>query len=155
MSRPDDKESGPFMTYTLNAAATPIFIQRFAEDQIKPRLAGIPGIYRIDVRGATPMEWRLEYDSRQLASLGISVEDIQTAINQYYQKEFLGTGSVRTNDHDEWIRLALIPESQEQGFDASRITVANKDGKLIRLDQLLKVSRQEEAPPRAITASTV
>ena len=43
MSRPDDKESGPFMTYTLNAAATPIFIQRFAEDQIKPRLAGIPG----------------------------------------------------------------------------------------------------------------
>ena len=146
MSRPDDKESGPFMTYTLNAAATPIFIQRFAEDQIKPRLAGIPGIYRIDVRGATPMEWRLEYDSRQLVALGISVEDIQTAINQYYQKEFLGTGNVRTNDHEEWIRVALIPESQEQGFDASRITVANKDGKLIRLDQLLKVSRQEEAP---------
>ena len=26
------------MSYTLNASATPIFIQRFAEDQIKPRL---------------------------------------------------------------------------------------------------------------------
>ncbi len=35
MSRPDDKESRPFMSYTLNASATPIFIQRFAEDQIK------------------------------------------------------------------------------------------------------------------------
>ena len=40
MSRPDDKEVRPFMSYTLNAAATPIFIQRFAEDQIKPRLSG-------------------------------------------------------------------------------------------------------------------
>ena len=31
MSRPDDKESRPFMSYTLNASATPIFIQRFAD----------------------------------------------------------------------------------------------------------------------------
>lgn len=146
MSRPDDKESGPFMTYTLNAAATPIFIQRFAEDLIKPRLAGIPGIYRIDVRGATPMEWRLEYDSRQLTTLGITTNDIQSAINEYYKKEFLGTGNVNTSGQEEWIRLVLIPEAGQQEFDPSRITVINKEGKLVRLDQLLKVTRQEEAP---------
>lgn len=112
MSRPNDKEVRPFMSYTLNAAATPIFIQRFAEDQIKPRLSGIPGIYRIDVSGATPMEWRLEYDSRQLATLGISIPDIQKAISQYYQKEFLGTGNVETQlatsckegQSSQWIR---------------------------------------------------
>ena len=154
MSRPDDKEARPFMSYTLNAAATPIFIQRFAEDQIKPRLSGIPGIYRIDVSGATPMEWRLEYDSRQLARLGISIPDIQKAISQYYQKEFLGTGNVETQlatsreggQNSQWIRLALVPENETDGFNPSLITVLNKDGKLIRLDQLLKVTRQEEAP---------
>lgn len=154
MSRPDDKEARPFMSYTLNAAATPIFIQRFAEDQIKPRLSGIPGIYRIDVSGATPMEWRLEYDSRQLATLGISIPDIQKAISQYYQKEFLGTGNVETQlatsreggQNSQWIRLALVPENETDGFNPLLITVLNKDGKLIRLDQLLKVTRQEEAP---------
>ena len=154
MSRPNDKEVRPFMSYTLNAAATPIFIQRFAEDQIKPRLSGIPGIYRIDVSGATPMEWRLEYDSRQLATLGISIPDIQKAISQYYQKEFLGTGNVETQlatsckegQSSQWIRLALVPENETDGFNPSLITVLNKDGKLIRLDQLLKVTRQEEAP---------
>ena len=154
MSRPDDKEARPFMSYTLNAAATPIFIQRFAEDQIKPRLSGIPGIHRIDVSGATPMEWRLEYDSRQLATLGISIPDIQKAISQYYQKEFLGTGNVETQlatsreggQNSQWIRLALVPENETDGFNPSLITVLNKDGKLIRLDQLLKVTRQEEAP---------
>lgn len=147
MSRPDDKESRPFISYTLNAAATPIFIQRFAEEQIKPRLSGIPGIYRIDVSGATPMEWRLEYDSRQLTSLGITLNDIQQAIRQHYQKEFLGIAGIDRNEEaKEWIRLALIPESTENGFNPSLISVTSNDGKQIRLDQLLKVSRQEEAP---------
>lgn len=146
MSRPNNSESRPFMSYTLNAAATPIFIQRFAEDQIKPHLSGIPGIYRIDVSGATPMEWRLEYDSRELVTLGITTGDIQTAINQYYNKEFLGTGNVEVGVHEEWIRLALVSEAKQGAFDPTRIMVAGKDGKQIRLDQLLKVTRQEEAP---------
>lgn len=146
MQRPDNKTARPFMSYTLNAAATPIFIQRFAEEQIKPRLAGIPGIYRIDVTGATPMEWRLEYDSRQLSLLGISIYDIQSAISQYYRKEFLGTANVQKEDGEKWIRLALFPEGGEGAFDPTKISLTTKDGKLIRLDQLLKVTRQEEAP---------
>ncbi len=146
MSRPDDEEeSRPFMNYTLNAAATPIFIQRYAEDQIKPRLASIPGIYRIDVSGATPMEWRLEYDSRQLVLLGVSLADIQTAISQFYHKEFLGIAD-SGSEKGEWIRLALVPETEQNGFDPSLIEVTGNDGKQIRLDQLLKVTRQEEAP---------
>ncbi|MBR5298395.1 MAG: efflux RND transporter permease subunit, partial [Parabacteroides sp.] len=156
MSRPDNKEARPFMSYTINAAATPILIQRFAENQIKPRLSSIQGIYRIDVSGATPMEWQLEYDNNQLNALGIHISDIQNAISLYYQKEFLGTGNVemqllsqkRFNEKSktQWIRLALIPESSDESFNPSLITVSNKEGKLIRLDQLLKVSRQEEAP---------
>ncbi len=147
MSRPDENESRPFISYTLNAAATPIFIQRFAEEQIKPRLAGIPGIYRIDVSGATPMEWRLEYDSRQLSLLGISLGNIQEAISQYYRKEFLGIAFTEgSGTSQEWIRLALIPENVDNGFDPTRITLTTAEGKLIRLDQLLKVTRQEESP---------
>lgn len=147
MSRPDENDSRPFISYTLNAAATPIFIQRFAEEQIKPRLSGIPGIYRIDVSGATPMEWRLEYDSRQLAILGITIGNIQEAISRYYKKEFLGIAYTEgSKDTEEWIRLALIPEDITNGFDPTRITLTTPEGKLIRLDQLLKVTRQEEAP---------
>lgn len=240
MSRPDDKEARPFMIYTLNASASPIFIQRFAEEQIKPRLSGIPGVSRIDITGATPMEWQLEYDSQQLSRLGITVDDLRSAILQYEQKEFLGlanltmtggeysesmrgwgteseicggtgwgsgikpvtesgmgsptklvmatesaTGcrdvacNVSTGEslgeslgepfgkslgepspkqsasataiaspppHGEWVRMALVPEPGVKGLDPARITVKNKDGKLIRLDQLVRVTRQEEAP---------
>jgi len=143
MSRPDENESRPFISYTLNAAATPIFIQRFAEENIKPRLGSLAGIYRVDVSGATPMEWRLEYDSRQLVLLGITLSDIEYAISQYYQKEFLG---IALTEGEEWIRLALVPEQVDNSFDPTRITLSTPEGKLIRLDQILKVSRQEEAP---------
>lgn len=149
MSRPDDKEEDPFMTYTINAAATPIIIQRFAENQIKPRLSGIQGIYRIDISGATPMEWRLEYDSKQLAILGITLSEIQTAISQFYNKEFIGTADVDMVSESGgagWIRLVLVPEGKEGAFNPYLISVADKNGALIRLDQLLRVTRQEEAP---------
>ncbi|MDR1331325.1 MAG: efflux RND transporter permease subunit [Tannerella sp.] len=145
MNRPDDTDSRPFMSYTLNAASTPVFIQRFAENRIRPRLAGIPGVYRIDVSGATPMEWRLEYDSRQLAALGIQVGSIQEAISHYLNREFLGTGRIRESG-SEWIRLALIPDAQGEGFDPATVSVTDRNGKMIRLDQLLTVVRREEAP---------
>ena len=147
MSRPDDRASRPFLSYTLNAAATPIFIQRFAENQIKPRLSTISGIYRIQVSGATPMEWHLEYDNDQLTELGVSIADIQTAIAHYYQKEFLGIADIsHQTGARQWMRLALLPERETDGFEANRISIRTASGQLVRLDQLLKVTRQEEKP---------
>ena len=145
MSRPDDTQSRPFLSFTLNAAATPVFIQRYAENQIKPLLANISGIYRVDVSGATPMEWRLEYDSRQLAMLEITADDIRDAISGYYTREFLGVAGLH-GERDGWIRLALVPEAGDGGFDPSKISLATPKGLLLRLDQLLTVSRREEAP---------
>ena len=147
MSRPDEKAGRPFMSYTLNAATTPFLIQRYAEENIKTRLSQIPGISRIEVSGATPMEWRLAYDNQQLIKLGVTVDKIQQAIQQYYKKEFLGTGNLDiSSGGNEWIRLALIPKTTENVFDPSLITVVGAAGKLIRLDQLLTVLRTEERP---------
>lgn len=147
MRMPDADAARPFSTFTLNAPSTPILIQQYAEEYIKPRLAQIPGIYQIDLSGATPMEWRLEYDSDQLATLGISVSDLQAAIRSYYRKEFLGTCNQETvSGGEEWIRLVVIPEKEATQFDASDIWVTSTHGKLIQLDQLVKVSYVEEEP---------
>ncbi|MDR2533294.1 MAG: efflux RND transporter permease subunit [Tannerellaceae bacterium] len=143
MSRPDDREARPFMSFVLNAASTPILIQQFAERRIKPVLAGIPGIYRVDITGATPMEWGLEYDSRQLAMLGIGVEDIRAAIARHHRKEALGMAQ---DESGQWIRLALAPEASTDGFDPSGITVMTPGNGPVALSRLIKVSRREETP---------
>ena len=92
------------------------------------------------------MEWRLEYDSEQLRTLGISIFDIQRAIQLHYNKEFLGTHNMDTAGGKQWIRLVLIPDGVSGQFIPSDITVTASDGKIIRLDELVTVARMEEAP---------
>lgn len=147
MKVPDKGASRPFMSFTLNAPSAPILIQQYAEEHIKPRLAQLPGIYKIDLNGATPMEWRLEYDGEQLRQLGVSLSDINSAVQCHYRKEFLGTHNVdRADGGEQWIRLAMTPEGESDIFDPSAIVVTAADGKVLRLDELVEVVRMEEEP---------
>ncbi len=145
--RPDENASRPFMTFTVNSAATPIVIQKHTENTIKPRLNDIAGLYKIDVQGATPMEWQLTYDSDRLQALGITVNDIRQAVSMYYSTDFLGMAETQSgNDMPSWMRIMLVSGGDNNAFDAAAITVKNRDGKLIRLDQLVKVVHTEQAP---------
>ena len=145
--RSDDKANRPFITYTLNAPSTPILIQQYAEEKIKPVIGQIKGIYKVTLNGATPMEWRLEYDSEQLARLGITLGAVQAAIVRHYEKEFLGICSVeRGGDGEEWIRLVRISAGDEKEFEPATIQLESKDGTVLTLDKLIKVKHLEEEP---------
>lgn len=147
MKVPDENASRPFMSFTLNAPSAPILIQKYAEEHIKPQLARLSGIYKIELSGATPMEWRLEYDSEQLRMLGVTLSDIRGAVQRQYRKEFLGTHNVDTGDGSEqWIRLALVPEMGSDSFDPSAISVTSANGKVLRLSELVTTTRMEEEP---------
>lgn len=142
--RSDDRSARPFMTYTLNAPATPIVIQRYGEEKIKPVLAQIKGIYKVELSGATPMEWKLVYDNDRLSAAGISADDIGRAIAECYGKEFLGV--CQTDRDGEWIRVVRMSEGKEGGFDPSAVWVSGKDGAAVPLSKLVKVTHQEEEP---------
>lgn len=142
--RSDDRSTRPFMTYTLNAPATPILIQNYGENYIKPLLSAIKGIYKIELSGATPMEWRLTYDNSQLGYLGLSVGDLGQAIQEYYDNEFLGICQVDVGD--EWIRVVRTSSEGREGFRPADISLRTSEGKLISLDKLVKVTHTEEEP---------
>ena len=145
--RPDANAARPFMTFTLNSAATPFVIQQYAENNIKPQLSNIAGLYKIDVRGATPMEWQLEYDNDQMETLGITMNDLREAVSRYYSTDFLGMAQTKHDGGDRtWMRIMLVSDSEDKAFDATAISVKNRDGTLIRLDQLVKVTRTEQKP---------
>ena len=145
--RSDDKASRPFMTYTLNAPSNPILIQNYAEENIKPVLGQLAGIYKVELNGATPMEWQLEYDSEQLSRLGITLGDVQVAINRHYEKEFLGICSIEKGpDNKDWIRVVRTATSKETEFEPDVIQLKAGDGTVVTLDKLIKVKHVEEQP---------
>ncbi|MDR2683433.1 MAG: efflux RND transporter permease subunit, partial [Dysgonamonadaceae bacterium] len=133
LNRSDDNAGRPFLVFSVNAPAAPVVIQQFAENVVKPKLAQIEGLSRIDVSGAMPMEWQLEYDYKQLENLGLTVNDIESAIAGYLKREFLGS---------EETRIALVPGDTE--FHPERIGVKNIEGKIITLDQLVSTAHVEQ-----------
>ena len=147
VNRPDEESSRPFMTYTINSAATPIVIQRYAENVIKTALNNINGLYKIDVSGAQPMEWQLEYDLDKLQSIGITPNDIRQAISRHYSVDFLGMAETENpGTTPSWIRIMLMAETETNRFDPEAIFVTNGEGNLIRLDQLVTVKYKEREP---------
>ena len=147
VNRPDEESTRPFMTYTINSAATPIVIQRYTENVIKTALNNIGGLYKIDVSGAQPMEWQLEYDHDRLQSIGITPNDIRQAVSRHYTVDFLGMAETgRPGETSSWIRIMLKSEAEKNHFDPEAIFVTNGAGNLIRLDQLVKVKHTEKEP---------
>ena len=145
--RSDEGASRPFITYTLNAPSTPILIQRYAEEYIKPVLGQLKGIYKVELTGATPMEWQLEYDNNQLEQLGVSLNDIQSAIRLNYEKEFMGICSIeKGSDGKEWIRVMRTSTGEEGEFTPADIRLTTRDGSMVSLDKLIKVKHVESAP---------
>lgn len=144
--RSDEKASRPFMTYTLNAPSTPIVIQKYGEEHIKPLLSALNGVYKVELSGATPMEWRIVYDNVQLEHTGISVQDILSAITERYSREFLGICELEKGGTSEWIRLVRTTEGSTDGFIPSEIAVKTGNGSMVSLDRLVRVTRTEQEP---------
>jgi multidrug efflux pump subunit AcrB len=149
---PDESSARPFISYNIDAMVPALLIQQYAEEHIKPLLAQIPDLYKIDVYGATSMEWLLEYDVNQLDVLGISVSDIRNAIELHHKKESLGMALVEHgNDEKRYMRLSLTTgregaAEEKRGFRAGDIYLEDKEGRLICLDKLLTVVHREEPP---------
>lgn len=135
----DDKASRPFLTYTLNAPSLPFEIQKYAEDNIKPVIGQIKGVYNVGLSGAMPMEWRLEYDSDRLHALGLSPDDLRNAINENAGSQFLGIAEA----YGEWLRVAAMSSSEDTGFYPERIHIATASGSVIPLDRLVTVKYAE------------
>lgn len=148
-ARAVEKESSrPFMVYRLNAPANPSQIQTYGEDNLKPLLARIPGVYKVELNGAQPMEWRLHYDIDRLSSLGVTPSDLRQAIREHYSSEFLGIAPVIDDDGDnsEYIRLSLNADGTTGSFIPSEISVGLNNGTSVSLDKLVSVTHTESAP---------
>jgi multidrug efflux pump subunit AcrB len=141
----NDEVVQPYLRYTVNAPFSPIRIQEYINDNLKPKLSSLSDIDRIDVSGASRMIYRLEYDYMLLQNIGVSINEIQSAIRSYLGKEFLGIAKILDdNKSEQWIRIALLAEDRNQAFDPSEIQIKNIDGRIITLADLVTTTYEEE-----------
>jgi len=143
----DEEKEQDLLSYSLNAPASPRLIQEYAEDHIRPKLSHIEGLDRVEVWGATPMEWELTYDQEQLHSLGISRQHILSALTGYFQNEVIGMGYDRATQKGvsapKPIVLQSLPNEQNTWLD---IPVTSVNGRIVRIKDLCRVLHKEQEP---------
>lgn len=136
----------PFMSYTINAGQQPSEIMRYAEDNIRPALARIPGVSKVSLSGATPMEWIIEYDNKQMTALGITTSQIRSALSSYLGSEYLRMAQLRPGDNNSWTRVAIATPNNQNELDLNKIIVASHNGQIITLDKIARAMHAEARP---------
>lgn len=144
----DANATRPFMSYIINADLLPARIMRYAEDNIQPRLSRIPGVAKVELSGANPMEWAVEYDSRLMAELGLSINEVNNALSSYYGSEFLKMAPLRSDDLNSWTRIAITGNGSSDTLDLSKIIIGRRAGQIITLDKIAQCSHVEQTPSR-------
>lgn len=134
MEQIDEEGARPFMSFSLNADETPSQIMRYAEDHIRPALAAIPGVSKVEISGATPKEWQIEYDSDQLQNLQIDLQQMREALSKRGVREFLSP------------QLSLVMAEESDSLTLSDIIVAEKNGRIITLDNIATLSHSDRTP---------
>ena len=141
-NRTIDQSARPILTYTLNAPGGTADIMRYAEENLRPAIGRLRGVSRVDLSGATPMEWRLTYDNDKLEALGLRPDDITAAIAGMNASEYLGTGV--TEGGEELPLRCVVSDSSR--FDISAITLFTRDSVRLRLDQLVTAIHRQATP---------
>lgn len=144
-SKVDRDANKPLLTYTVNATVSPYEIQEFVEKSIKPQLALVEGISQVDVRGAVPMVWHLEYDADVLTKYEVTVREMQRALSEVTQLEFLDMAIVETAaQKEEWIQVTVRARHESINDILKQTGVRRGDGTIIPLGKLVRVDRVEE-----------
>ena len=144
----DDNAPKVFMSYSVIAPASPIVIQQYVENRIKNRLAQLNGVYQVNVSGAEPLEWQLEYDYAQLTSLGLTTSDIEAAVAQYIQSESLGMGKLLSpTGKENFMRVSLSSDADSVSETSlGAIEVREINNRVIRLADVVKIRKVESQP---------
>ena len=139
-----NENTSPIVSYSINANESPHYIKKFTENYILPKLTFLKGINKIDVYGAAPFEWVIEYDTKKLFQLNISVGDIQNAVSTYLQKRALGNALIQSENSkaDQEISLVLTHKPKDQ-IDWNQIPIKKIQNRIIYLKNLARVTYKE------------
>jgi multidrug efflux pump subunit AcrB len=144
MNMPSNTSGSTILSYQINGNANSSYIAEVAEEQIKPRIALINGVYSVGISGASPLEWEILYDQNKLNSLGISSSSINTAINNYLLEREAGSAKETSAEGSVKRTYITLTGNSSDTVRWSDIPVIKVSGRIIHLTDLAQVRLKEQ-----------
>ena len=114
--------------------ASPMELRELADWVMRPRLLTIPGVAQVIPIGGEVKQYRVTPDPVRMRNLEISIEDVASALGDFSQNA--GGGFIDQNDREYLVRNIGRTTSLD---NLKSVTVAQRDGRIIRLDQIASV----------------
>jgi multidrug efflux pump subunit AcrB len=148
MNMPQDQWSSTILSFQVNGNASTSYIYTLAEEQIKPVISLVEGVYSVDISGATPMEWEITYDQQKLSSMGISSSAINSSINNYLLEMEIGGATETMESGLEKRTYLTLQGNNAQSFRWTDIPVAKVSGRIIHLMDVAHVKLKDQRAQR-------
>jgi len=146
MNMPSNTTGSQILSFQINGNASTSYIYTIAEEQIKPQLAMIDGVYRVDIYGATPRQWEITYDQDKLRALGIKSSVIAESIDNYLlEKEIGGATEIIPGGLTKRTYLTLSGNDHTT-FRWGDIPIARVSGRILHLTDVAQVRLTEQQP---------
>ena len=136
------------MSYRIIAPEQTALIEDYTTKTIIPALSRIGGFQHAMLHGVTPLEYRLEFDSRNLRTMGVTVDEIQSAIAGYFSTNDLGMVTVVHEDKANEIMPLVIRANRNLDESWENIPVKATGNTIVYLNQLA-TARLVQAEPNS------
>ncbi|MVZ67647.1 MMPL family transporter [Sphingobacterium sp. DK4209] len=135
-----DADSEPIITMTMQSATRNVLeLSDYAENVISQRLQTIPGVSSVQIWGQRKYAMRLWIDPNKLASYGLTVLDVRTALNT--QNVELPSGKL-TGANTELAIKTIGNLASEEEF--SNIIIRADNNQVVKLGDVGKVALEAE-----------
>jgi multidrug efflux pump subunit AcrB len=137
----DDFSDVYFSMIALTAPGLPMSELVKDADNIRDRLQRVDGIQKVFLLGERPQRLHINFDRAKLANLGLSANEVLTAIEA--NNELVPAGQIETEGARVYVRIdAGLSDPQDLANVALRV-----NNRVIRLGDIAEVERGYEEPP--------
>src|SRR5690606_7036105 len=118
--------------------------KKYTENQILPKLASLKGVNQVNVYGAAPFEWVIEYDSNKLIQLNLTINDIEVAINDYLNDLELGSGTLSSKQNEATHEISIVlTQNMEDEVNWNKIPIKKVNHRIVYLENIATVKYKE------------
>ncbi len=130
-----DADASPFFWLALSGENYDLLqLSDIGDREVKTRLQSLSGVGRAQIFGERRYSMRIWLDSDELASRGLTVQDVQNAVRS--RNVEIPAGRIESDRREFTVRSMGELKTPEE---FQNLTVANQDGQLIRLRDLSRV----------------
>ncbi|MEZ5329913.1 MAG: efflux RND transporter permease subunit [Verrucomicrobiales bacterium] len=121
-----------------------------ARYDIKPRFLRIPGVARVDIVGGRAPEWRVVADPERLLAAGVTLTEVAAA---FEQNNLISPAGMHEENYQ--LYLSTVDGRVRTEEDIRQLPVSERDGRVVRVEDLATVERGPEPVFNVVTAEGV